>query len=45
VFERWNKDQTYRPPGLDEWAKRKHVNIASLRESVRAADPKMPAPD
>jgi uncharacterized protein (DUF2235 family) len=45
VFERWNRDPKYRPPSLDEWAKRKHADIASLSRSVRADDSKVAAPD
>lgn len=45
VFERWQKDPTYRPPSLDEWAKRKKVDIATLRQSVRADDPHVAVPE
>jgi uncharacterized protein (DUF2235 family) len=44
VFERWQKDQTYRPPSLVEWGKRKKVDISALRQPVRADSPSVAAP-
>ncbi|MEK9285397.1 DUF2235 domain-containing protein [Bradyrhizobium sp. ISRA442] len=45
VFDRWRADASYRPKNLVEWADRKHVNPASLTNSVRADDPAVGAPD
>ena len=45
VFERWQSDPKYRPPSLDEWAKRKRVDLATIKLSVRADDPSLTAPD
>jgi uncharacterized protein (DUF2235 family) len=39
VFERWRSDQAYRPPNLVNWARRRKVNIDTLRGAVRADDP------
>jgi hypothetical protein len=39
VFDRWRKDQTYRPANLAAWAQNHHVNIESLHDSIRADDP------
>ena len=40
VLERWQNDPTYRPPSLDEWAKRKNVDPAQVKTSIRADDPR-----
>jgi uncharacterized protein (DUF2235 family) len=45
VFERWRKDSSYRPPGLDEWSRRKNADPAAIQQSVRADDPRVAAPD
>lgn len=45
VFERWRFDPTYRPKNVIEWAKRKNVEPARLRTSVRADDPKISVAD
>jgi hypothetical protein len=45
VFDRWREVPQYRPPNLNDWAKRKSVDLASFRQSVRANDPKIGAPD
>lgn len=45
VFERWRRDEKYRPPSLDDWAKRHSVDLGSIRNSVRADDPKRSVPD
>jgi uncharacterized protein (DUF2235 family) len=39
VFDRWRSDATYRPKNLTDWAKRRKVDPASLKQSVRADDP------
>jgi uncharacterized protein (DUF2235 family) len=45
VFERWRVDPTYRPANLAEWARRKKVDPAQLKTSVRADDPRVDVPD
>ena len=45
VFDRWQKDEKYRPPSLKEWAERKKADPAKITQSVRADDPKVAAPD
>ena len=45
VFERWRTDTKYRPENLMEWARRKQVDPAQLRSSVRADDPRMEVSD
>jgi uncharacterized protein (DUF2235 family) len=45
VFERWRKDPKYRPPSLDQWSKRKKVDMDALRQAVRADDARVIAPD
>ena len=44
VFDRWRDDATYRPNNLSEWAKRRKVDPGAIKQSVRADDPKVPAP-
>jgi uncharacterized protein (DUF2235 family) len=39
VFARWQADKTYRPPALASWAKRKNVDLETMKGSVRAEDP------
>jgi hypothetical protein len=39
VFDRWRNDPTYRPANLAAWAQKRHVDIDSLHDSVRADDP------
>jgi len=39
VFDRWRKDQAYRPANLATWAQDHHVDIDSLHDSVRVDDP------
>ena len=38
VFDRWRKDETYRPQNLSDWAKRRNVDPSTLIKSVRADD-------
>jgi len=38
VFERWQYDASYRPKNLLEWAERRGVDPATLKQSVRAED-------
>lgn len=45
VFDRWCKVPQYRPSNLYEWARRKSVDPESLKQSVRADDPSIAAPD
>jgi uncharacterized protein (DUF2235 family) len=45
VFARWNRNESYRPPNLTEWAARHQVDIAGLNTSVLAATPDVAAPD
>jgi hypothetical protein len=40
VFERWRRDQKYRPTSLCEWAKRYKVKPENLKNSVLATDPR-----
>lgn len=39
VFNRWRKDQHYRPRSMRKWAKRMGVDPANITSSVRADDP------
>jgi uncharacterized protein (DUF2235 family) len=39
VFERWAKDETYRPPNLDAWAVRHGLDPAQINTSVLARHP------
>jgi hypothetical protein len=41
VFDRWRNDATYRPKNLVDWAKRRSVDPAMVKEPVRADDPKV----
>jgi uncharacterized protein (DUF2235 family) len=45
VFARWNNVPEYSPRNLAAWAKRKKIDIASLKDSVLADDPNTAAPD
>jgi uncharacterized protein (DUF2235 family) len=45
VFARWNHVAEYKPRNLADWAKRHRVDIARLKNSVLADDPKIAAPD
>lgn len=45
VFDRWRATPSYRPQNILEWAKRKNVDPAAIRSSVRADDPSIAAPD
>jgi hypothetical protein len=45
VFDRWRAIPTCRPQNLTEWAKRKNIDPATLRSSVRADNPAVAAPD
>ena len=45
VFDRWQKDPSYRPPSLQDWARRKNVDPAKLTQAVRTDDPSVMAPD
>lgn len=38
VFERWRKDEAYRPQNLSDWANRRKVDVSTLTKSVRADD-------
>jgi uncharacterized protein (DUF2235 family) len=38
VFDRWRSDDTYRPKNLSDWATRRSVDPAALKQSVRAND-------
>lgn len=44
VFDRWRKDPKYRPANLAKWGEARHIDIASLRTSVRADDPSVLVP-
>ena len=44
VFDRWRSDATYRPANLVSWANRRHVDIASLQNPVRADNPSIVVP-
>jgi uncharacterized protein (DUF2235 family) len=37
VFDRWQRDATYRPPNLEAWAKQKAVDLSALGGPVDAA--------
>jgi uncharacterized protein (DUF2235 family) len=45
VFDRWRVDETYRPPSLVDWAKRRGAENAMPHHSVRADDPGVIAPN
>ena len=45
VFERWRADQSYRPPGLLNWAKLRGINPATIFSSVRTDEPKVAVAD
>jgi len=45
VFDRWRSDPEYRPNNLVDWRKRRNVDIATLKTSVRADEPKEDVPD
>jgi hypothetical protein len=45
VFDRWRRDPAYRPENLVGWARRRHVDVATLANSVTADDPTIFAPD
>jgi uncharacterized protein (DUF2235 family) len=36
VFDRWHEDPGYRPPNLNEWAKRRNADLDKIGGSVRA---------
>ena len=44
VFDRWRADNTYRPPGLQAWAKMKSVDPGKIASAVRADDPAVAVP-
>lgn len=44
VFDRWRRDDNYRPENLRDWAKERGVDISSLQISMQI-DGKSPAPD
>ena len=44
VFERWRRDERYRPRNLEAWASRLGVDPGSLTCSVLASDPKVAPP-
>jgi uncharacterized protein (DUF2235 family) len=44
VFDRWRKDDAYRPRNLSDWATRRKVDPSTLRNSVRADDPSVIVP-
>lgn len=39
VFERWRNDASYRPPNIVQWAKANNIDVATLKQSVRADQP------
>jgi len=43
VFDRWRDDPTYRPKNLEAWGAASGIDVASLRDAVRADDPKASA--
>jgi uncharacterized protein (DUF2235 family) len=45
VFDRWRADTTYRPSGLDAWAKRKSVDLDKIASSVQADNPTVTVTD
>ena len=45
VFDRWRADKTYRPSGLDAWAKRNSVDPDKIASSVRADNPTVAVTD
>jgi uncharacterized protein (DUF2235 family) len=45
VFARWNENDDYRPPNLEDWASRYRVDLALLSKSVLADRPDSTAPD
>jgi uncharacterized protein (DUF2235 family) len=45
VFQRWQADPSYRPPGLAEWARRQSTDIGALKTSVRADQPQTAVPE
>lgn len=45
VFERWRRDQFYRPHNLEEWREKYGVDPLSLTTSVLASQPNICVPD
>jgi hypothetical protein len=45
VFDHWRNDEIYRPPALQEWAKRRKVDLEAIRASVRADNPAISVAD
>lgn len=45
VFQRWQADANYRPPGLVDWERRYNTSIAGLKTSVRADQPHVSVAD
>jgi T6SS, Phospholipase effector Tle1-like, catalytic domain len=45
VFDRWRRDDSYRPPNLAQWAQAKGARIEELHSSVNAKDPNETIPD
>lgn len=45
VFDRWRASPAYRPQNLLEWARRKSIDPATIKSSIRADDPAVAAPD
>ncbi len=45
VFERWRTDAKYRPPNLADWPRRKRADVAKLKTSFPANDPKQVVAD
>jgi hypothetical protein len=43
VFDRWRHENAYRPPNLEEWAKRHNVTAGDIHQSVMADDPNVAA--
>lgn len=39
IFERWRNDASYRPPNIVRWAKTNNIDVAALKQSVRADQP------
>jgi len=44
VFDRWRKDDSYRPQNIVEWARRKTVDPVTLHGSVMADTPQISVP-
>lgn len=45
VFDRWRKDEKYRPPGVVQWAQRMKVDPTKITTSVRVDNPAIQVAD